>query len=66
MLCWPIFRYMYYFSWLEYIEASPNMVLGFFLVSVFSALVESYPLGPKLDDNLTVPLASMMLATFVL
>ncbi|KAL0377285.1 UNVERIFIED_CONTAM: Farnesol kinase, chloroplastic [Sesamum radiatum] len=57
--------YMYYFSWLEYIEASPNMVLGFFLVSLASALVESYPFTPKLDDNLTFPLASIMLATFV-
>ncbi|KAK4392865.1 putative phytol kinase, chloroplastic [Sesamum angolense] len=58
--------YMYYFSWLEYIEASPNMVLGFFLVSVASALVESYPFPSVLDDNLTVPLASMLLATFLL
>ncbi|XP_011098893.1 probable phytol kinase 3, chloroplastic [Sesamum indicum] len=60
--------YMYYFSWLEYIEieATPNMVLGFFLVSVASALVESFPFSPTLDDNLTVPLASFMLATFLL
>ncbi|KAK4417905.1 putative phytol kinase, chloroplastic [Sesamum alatum] len=57
--------YMFYFWWLEYIEASPNMVLGFFLVSVASALVESLPLTAKLDDNLTVPIATMFVATFL-
>ncbi|KAK6155383.1 hypothetical protein DH2020_009631 [Rehmannia glutinosa] len=58
--------YMYYFSWFGYIQESPNMVLGLLVVSVVSALVESHPLSTKLDDNLTVPLASMLVGKFVL
>ncbi|KAK6135105.1 hypothetical protein DH2020_031168 [Rehmannia glutinosa] len=58
--------FMYYFSWLGYIEESPNMVLGFLAVSIAAALVESHPLSTKIEDNVTVPLASMVVGTFVL
>ncbi|KAL3630835.1 hypothetical protein CASFOL_023819 [Castilleja foliolosa] len=58
--------YMYYFSWFGYIQESENMVLGFMVVSVASALVESHPFNAKFDDNLTVPIASMLVGTFVL
>ncbi|GFP98982.1 probable phytol kinase 3 chloroplastic, partial [Phtheirospermum japonicum] len=58
--------FMYYFSWFGYIQESQNMVLGFLLVSVASALVESHPFNTKFDDNLTVPIASMLVGTFVL
>ncbi|CAI9752579.1 unnamed protein product [Fraxinus pennsylvanica] len=58
--------YMFYFSWLGYIQESSKMVLGFFIVSVASAFVESHPLSSKLDDNFTVPLASLLVGSFVL
>ncbi|EYU45411.1 hypothetical protein ABFS82_06G006200 [Erythranthe guttata] len=59
--------FMFYFSWFGYnIRVSPNMVLGFLMVSVASALVESHPWSTRLDDNLTVPLASAVVGTFFL
>ncbi|KAL3829477.1 hypothetical protein ACJIZ3_018279 [Penstemon smallii] len=57
--------FMYYFSWFGYIKETPNMVLKLFIVSVASALVESHPLSTKIDDNLTVPLAAMLIGSFV-
>lgn len=40
--------------------------MGFFIVSVAAALVESHPLSTELDDNLTVPLASVLVGSLVL
>ncbi|XP_071721806.1 probable phytol kinase 3, chloroplastic [Rutidosis leptorrhynchoides] len=57
--------YMYYFSMFGFVERSFKMTAGFMLVSVASALVESHPLSTKIDDNLTVPLASVFLGTLV-
>lgn len=47
-------------------EESSKMVMGFFIVSVAAALVESHPLSTELDDNLTVPLASVLVGSLVL
>ncbi|OMP02456.1 Phosphatidate cytidylyltransferase [Corchorus olitorius] len=57
--------FMHYFANFGYIQGSLEMVLGFLVVSVASALVESLPLVPQLDDNLTVPLTSMFVGTIV-
>lgn len=54
------YRYMYYFSKFGYIEESWSMILGFLGVSLAAALVESHPLSTEIDDNLTVPLASLL------
>ncbi|KAM0046767.1 putative phytol/farnesol kinase [Helianthus debilis subsp. tardiflorus] len=56
--------YMYYFSMFGYVRTSFKMVLGFLVVSL-NALVESHPICAKLDDNLLVPLASVLLGTLV-
>ncbi|KAL2500174.1 putative phytol kinase 2 [Abeliophyllum distichum] len=58
--------YMLYFSWFGYIQESSKMVLGFFIVSLASAFVESHPSSTKLDDNFTVPLASLLVGSFAL
>ncbi|KAM7527648.1 hypothetical protein LguiB_031058 [Lonicera macranthoides] len=58
--------YMHYFSLFGYIEESWEMVLGFLVVSVATAVVESHPLSTEFDDNLTVPLASMLVGSLVL
>lgn len=56
---------MYYYSMFGFVEKSFGMVVGFLVVSVASALVESHPVSTKFDDNLTVPLASAFLGTLV-
>ncbi|KAL6533487.1 hypothetical protein OROMI_027599 [Orobanche minor] len=58
--------YMLYFSSFGYIEGSSNMVVGFLIVSVATALVESHPLSTELDDNLTVPLTAVLVGSLVL
>uniref|UniRef100_A0A2P2K4G9 Uncharacterized protein n=1 Tax=Rhizophora mucronata TaxID=61149 RepID=A0A2P2K4G9_RHIMU len=57
--------YMYYFGSFGYVQPSWKMALGFFFVSVASALVESLPISSDLDDNLTVTLTSVLLGCFV-
>ncbi|KAJ9556925.1 hypothetical protein OSB04_011539 [Centaurea solstitialis] len=57
--------FMYYFSVFGFVEKSLRMVVGFMVVSLVSALVESHPMSTKFDDNLTVPLASILLGTLV-
>lgn len=52
--------YMYYFSMFGFIQESWNMVLGFLAVSLISTVVESFPISTELDDNLTVPVASLV------
>lgn len=56
---------MYYFSSFGYFEGSSKMVLGFLVVSLASALVESLPLSTEIDDNLTVPLTSFLVGSLV-
>ncbi|KAI3470068.1 hypothetical protein Pfo_026731 [Paulownia fortunei] len=58
--------YMLYFSSFGYIKESSKMVLGLLIVSVAAALVESHPLSTKLDDNLTVSLAAVLVGSLVL
>ncbi|GKV01336.1 hypothetical protein SLEP1_g13893 [Rubroshorea leprosula] len=57
--------FMYYFSYFGYIQESWEMVLGFLIVSLASALVESLPISTKLDDNLTATLASIFVGSLV-
>ncbi|CAH9109400.1 unnamed protein product [Cuscuta epithymum] len=57
--------YMQYFSSFGYLQKTSHMVIGFLIVSIASALVESHPLSTELDDNLTVPLTSVLLGSFV-
>lgn len=57
--------FMHYFSLFGFVQESWEMVLGFCIVSLATALVESHPLSTKLDDNLTVPLASVLVGSLV-
>ncbi|KAK9940835.1 hypothetical protein M0R45_017476 [Rubus argutus] len=57
--------YMYYFSTFGYVDKSWDMVLGFLVVSLASALVESLPISTKVDDNLTVPVTSMLVGSLI-
>ncbi|GKA45805.1 probable phytol kinase 3, chloroplastic [Tanacetum coccineum] len=57
--------FMYYYYMFGFMERSLRMVVGFLVVSAVSALVESHPISTKFDDNLTVPLASVVLGTFM-
>ncbi|XP_027336336.1 probable phytol kinase 3, chloroplastic [Abrus precatorius] len=57
--------YMWYFSSFGFIEGSWNLVLRFLIVSTVSALVESLPISTALDDNLTVPLTSILVGSIV-
>ncbi|OVA02761.1 Phosphatidate cytidylyltransferase [Macleaya cordata] len=57
--------YMHYFSQFGFIEESPGLVLGFLIVSLVAALVESLPISTELDDNLTVPLTSILVGSLV-
>lgn len=41
------------------------MILGFFIVSVASTVVESLPISSDLDDNLTVPLTSILVGSLI-
>lgn len=58
--------YMHYFSKFGYLEESWSMALGFLGVSLAAAMVESHPLSTEIDDNLTVPLASLLVGSFLL
>ncbi|KAJ4840521.1 hypothetical protein Tsubulata_000464 [Turnera subulata] len=57
--------YMYYFASFGYVQESWEMVLGFFVVSVASAIVESLPISTELDDNLTVTLTSWLFGSLI-
>ncbi|XP_039045699.1 probable phytol kinase 3, chloroplastic [Hibiscus syriacus] len=57
--------YMYYFSYFGYIQKSWGMVLGFLIVPLASALVESLPISTELDDNLTVTLTSIFISSLI-
>lgn len=58
-------RLMLYYSSFGFMEESTKMVLGFLIVSVATALVESHPLSSELDDNLTVPLTAVLVGSLV-
>ncbi|KAM1254947.1 hypothetical protein ACFX2G_029828 [Malus domestica] len=57
--------YMHYFSSFGFVQESWGMVLGFLVVSLASALVESLPISTELDDNLTVSLTSVLVGSLV-
>ncbi|XP_057800582.1 probable phytol kinase 2, chloroplastic isoform X1 [Salvia miltiorrhiza] len=57
--------YMIYFLWLGYIQGTFKLVVGFLVVSIASAVVESHPKSTELDDNLTVPLAVVFVGSLV-
>ncbi|KAF7120876.1 hypothetical protein RHSIM_Rhsim13G0066600 [Rhododendron simsii] len=57
--------YMHYFALFGYVKESWEMALGFLVASLAAALVESHPKSTDLDDNLTVPLASILVGSFV-
>uniref|UniRef100_A0A0E0C9U6 Uncharacterized protein n=1 Tax=Oryza meridionalis TaxID=40149 RepID=A0A0E0C9U6_9ORYZ len=63
LMCWG--RYMHYFQLFGFIEESWSLALGFLVVSVTAALVESHPISTHLDDNLTVPLTSFLVGSLV-
>lgn len=56
---------MLYFSSFGYMEESLKMVLGFLVVSIAAALVESHPISTELDDNLTVPLTAVLVGSLI-
>ncbi|KAJ1273683.1 hypothetical protein BS78_05G003900 [Paspalum vaginatum] len=57
--------YMCYFSVFGFVESSWTMVAAFAVVSLAAAVVESLPISTRLDDNLTVPLASVVVGVLV-
>ncbi|KAI4329605.1 hypothetical protein MLD38_027974 [Melastoma candidum] len=57
--------YMFYFSSFGYVQESWEMALGFLVTSLVSTLVESLPISSELDDNLTVPLTSMVVGSLL-
>ncbi|KAK7301705.1 hypothetical protein RJT34_12577 [Clitoria ternatea] len=57
--------FMWYFSSFGFIERNWNLVLRFLIVSIVSALVESHPISAELDDNLTVPLTSILVGSII-
>jgi farnesol kinase len=56
---------MWYFNIFWFVDKSWAMVGGFGVVSLGAAVVESLPISTRLDDNLTVPLASVLLGALV-
>ncbi|KAF8402600.1 hypothetical protein HHK36_010688 [Tetracentron sinense] len=57
--------YMHYFCAFGLVQESWEMLGGFFIVSLVSAVVESLPISTEVDDNLTVPLASVFVSSLV-
>lgn len=57
--------YMHYYSSFGYMEEGIGMSFRFLLVSIAAAFVESLPISSELDDNLTVPLTSLLVGGVV-
>ncbi|CAL4912041.1 unnamed protein product [Urochloa decumbens] len=57
--------YMCYFNVFGFVEKSWTMVSAFGVTSLVVAVVESLPISTRLDDNLTVPLASVLVGALV-
>ncbi|KAG0519642.1 hypothetical protein BDA96_08G004300 [Sorghum bicolor] len=57
--------FMCYFSIFGFVEKSWTMVAAFGVISLVAAVVESLPISTRLDDNLTVPVASVLLGALV-
>ena len=56
---------MCYSSIFGFVEKSWTMVAAFGVISLVAAVVESLPISTRLDDNLTVPVASMLFGALV-
>jgi farnesol kinase len=59
-------RYMCYLHRFGLVEQSWAMAVAFGVTSLVAAVVESLPISTRLDDNLTVPLASALVGSLVL
>ncbi|WOL04828.1 putative phytol kinase 2, chloroplastic [Canna indica] len=57
--------YMHYYHMFGFMDESWGMITRFFVVSLFAAIVESLPISSELDDNLTVPVASLLVGALV-
>ncbi|OEL17839.1 putative phytol kinase 2, chloroplastic [Dichanthelium oligosanthes] len=57
--------YMLYFNIFGFVDKSWTMVAAFGIISLAAAVVESLPISTRLDDNLTVPLASVLVGALV-
>lgn len=56
---------MHYFHTFGFIEENWGMIIRFFVVSLAASFVESLPISTELDDNLTVPVASLLIGGLV-
>ncbi|KAG6466646.1 probable phytol kinase 2, chloroplastic [Zingiber officinale] len=57
--------YMHYFHAFGFMEENWGMIIRFFIVSLAASVVESLPISTELDDNLTVPVASLLIGGLV-
>ena len=54
---------LFYFSWLGYIHVSWDQAVGkLVLVALAATVVECIPVTDVVDDNISVPLATMLVA----
>ncbi|KAL2632326.1 hypothetical protein R1flu_017012 [Riccia fluitans] len=58
--------YLLYFAYFGFLQMQPGIYTGVAVVSFLTAIVESLPVSTRLDDNLTVPFAAMVLGYFIL
>ena len=56
---------MWYLNIFGSVDKSWAMVGAFGVISLAAAVVESLPISTRLDDNLTVPLASVLVSALV-
>lgn len=59
-------RYMHYYSMFGFMDVNWSLIIGFLVVSLTASLIESLPISSELDDNLTVPLTSLLVGSLVL
>ncbi|KAM0953192.1 putative phytol/farnesol kinase [Dioscorea sansibarensis] len=57
--------YMHYYSMFGFMDVNWSLIIGFLVVSMTASLVESLPISSELDDNLTVPLTSLLVGSLV-
>ena len=62
---WYTCSYMCYFHLFGFVEQSWIMVGAFGITSLAAAIVESLPISTRLDDNLTTPIASVLVGGLV-
>jgi farnesol kinase len=56
---------MCYFHLFGFVEQTWIMVAAFGITSLAAAIVESLPVSTRLDDNLTAPIASLLVGGLV-